>query len=244
MIESVNNKKIKEYAKLQQKKERDKTNLFLVEGYHMVKEAFQAHALVELFILDGLECPLPFNYEYVTQPVLNKLSNQNSNSKMIGVCKKMNVHPKKEEAILLLDNVQDPGNVGTILRTAHSFGIDCIYASKGCADIYNPKTIQSSQGALFYIPCKQVDLETKILDLQKQGVEIYATALHSKHENLQDIHPNKKYAILVGNEGQGVSEKLIRISDHIVKIEMETFESLNVAIAASICMYTFKYTKK
>ena len=244
MIESVNNKKIKEYAKLHQKKERDKTNLFLVEGNHMVKEAFQAQALVELFILDGLECPVDFPYEYVTQPVLNKLSNQNSNSKMIGICKKVDLNPEKEESILLLDNVQDPGNVGTILRTAHSFDIDCIYVSKGCADIYNPKTIQSSQGALFYIPCKQVDLETKILDLQKQGVEVYATALHNKHKNLQDIHPSQKYAILVGNEGQGVSEKLIHISDHIVKIEMETFESLNVAIAASICMYTFKYAKK
>ena len=158
MIQSVNNKKIKEYAKLIQKKERDKTNLFLVEGEHMVKEAFNANALQELFILEGLECPIEFNYETVTQQVLNKLSNQNSNSKMIGVCKKLNLKPEKENNILLLDNVQDPGNVGTILRTAHSFGIDCIYMSKGCADIYNPKTIQSSQGALFYIPVIQTDL--------------------------------------------------------------------------------------
>ena len=137
MIQSINNKKIKEYAKLIQKKERDKTNLFLVEGEHMVKEAFNAKALQELFILEGLECPIEFNYETVTQQVLNKLSNQNSNSKMIGVCKKLNLKPKKENSLLLLDNVQDPGNVGTILRTAHSFGIDCIYMSKGCADIYN-----------------------------------------------------------------------------------------------------------
>ena len=121
MIQSVNNKKIKEYAKLIQKKERDKTNLFLVEGEHMVKEAFNANALQELFILEGLECPIEFNYETVTQQVLNKLSNQNSNSKMIGVCKKLNLKPEKENSILLLDNVQDPGNVGTILRTAHSF---------------------------------------------------------------------------------------------------------------------------
>ena len=100
MIQSVNNKKIKEYAKLIQKKERDKTNLFLVEGEHMVKEAFNAKALQELFILEGLECPIEFNYETVTQQVLNKLSNQNSNSKMIGVCKKLNLKPKKENSIL------------------------------------------------------------------------------------------------------------------------------------------------
>ena len=88
MIQSINNKKIKEYAKLIQKKEGDKTNLFLVEGEHMVKEAYNANALQELFILEGIECPIQFNYETVTQQVLNKLSNQNSNSKMIGVCKK------------------------------------------------------------------------------------------------------------------------------------------------------------
>jgi phenylalanyl-tRNA synthetase alpha subunit len=171
MIQSINNKKIKEYAKLIQKKERDKTNLFLVEGEHMVKEAYNANALQELFILEGIECPIQFNYETVTQQVLNKLSNQNSNSKMIGVCKKLNLKPKKENSILLLDNVQDPGNVGTILRTAHSFGIDCIYMSKGCADIYNPKTIQSSQGALFYIPVIQTDLVEEIKKLQERNIE-------------------------------------------------------------------------
>ena len=200
MIQSVNNKKIKEYAKLIQKKERDKTNLFLVEGEHMVKEAFNANALQELFILEGIECPVDFNYETVTQQVLNKLSNQNSNSKMIGVCKKLNLKPEKEENILLLDNVQDPGNVGTILRTAHSFGIDCIYMSKGCADIYNPKTIQSSQGALFYIPVIQTDLVEEIKKLQERNIEVYATALHDNHKDLQDIKPSEKYAILVGNE--------------------------------------------
>lgn len=130
MIQSINNKKIKEYAKLIQKKERDKTNLFLVEGDHMVKEAYNANVLQELFILEGIECPIQFNYETVTQQVLNKLSNQNSNSKMIGVCKKLNLKPVKEENILLLDHVQDPGNVGTILRTAHSLASTAFICQK------------------------------------------------------------------------------------------------------------------
>ena len=122
MIQSINNKKIKEYAKLIQKKERDKTNLFLVEGEHMVKEAYNANALQELFILEEIECPIQFNYETVTQQVLNKLSNQNSNSKMIGVCNKLNLKPEKEENILLLDHVQDPGNVGLHLYVKRMCG--------------------------------------------------------------------------------------------------------------------------
>ena len=244
MIESVNNKKIKEYAKLQQKKERDRTNLFLVEGEHMILEAFKANALKELFILDGIQNPINYPCEFVSQAVLNKLSQQNSNSKMIGVCNKLHLEQKKQNAVLLLDHVQDPGNMGTIIRTAHSFGIDCIYTSKGCADIYNPKTIQASQGALFYIPCLQTELNEEIKNLQNKGFEIYATALHKNHENLQSIDPCSKYGILLGNEGQGVEHDLIEASDHIVKIEMKTFESLNVAVAAAICMYTFQYAKK
>ena len=116
--------------------------------------------------------------------------------------------------------------------------------SKGCADIYNPKTIQSSQGALFYIPVIQTDLVEEIKKLQERNIEVYATALHDNHKDLQDIKPSEKYAILVGNEGQGVRKELIDLSNYIVKIEMETFESLNVAIATSICMYTFKYAKR
>ena len=243
MIQSVNNKKIKEYAKLIQKKERDKTGLFLVEGEHMVKEAFNANALQELFILENIECPVQFNYETVTQPVLNKLSNQNSNSKMIGVCKKLSLTPIKEGNILLLDNVQDPGNVGTILRTAYSFGVDCVYLSKDCADVYNPKTIQSTKGALFHIPFVYTDLKTTIQAFQKEGMEVYATALHHESIGLQDCHPKKQYGLIVGNEGQGIKEELIQCANQTVFIEMEQFESLNVAIATAIALYTCQHAK-
>ena len=84
-----------------------------------------------------------------------------------------------------------------------------VYMSKGCADIYNPKTIQSSQGALFYIPVIQTDLVEEIKKLQERNIEVYATALHDNHKDLQDIKPSEKYAILVGNEGQGVRKELI-----------------------------------
>ena len=243
-IESVSNKKIKEYTKLHLKKERDKSNLFLVEGKHMVEEAYKANLLKELFVLENTEPFIDFEMIECTQAVLNKLSNQVSNAKMIGVCTK----PKEEiqdapSSILLLDSVQDPGNVGTLIRTAHSFGIDEIILSKECCDIYNPKTIQSSQGALFYIPIRYANLEEEIPSLQNQGVTVYATALHHKSKSLQDTVKKTPYAILLGNEGQGVKSNLIEMCDACIKIEMDTFESLNVAIAGSICMYTFKYAK-
>ncbi len=238
MIESVNNKKIKEYAKLHLKKERDKHGLFIIEGEHMVQEALKANVLKELFLLDGMENSFNFPCNYASQSVLNKLSNQTSSAKIIGICKKLENKINKENRIILLDTVQDPGNVGTIIRSAYSFGYDCIYLSKGCADIYNPKTIQASQGAIFHIPCIQVDLLEKINNL---NIETYATALSKNHINLQDVHPKKEYAIILGNEGEGIHQNLIDASDYTVKIEMDAFESLNVAIAASICMYTFKH---
>ncbi len=240
MIESVNNKKVKEYAKLQLKKERDKQGLFIVEGEHMVIEAIKANVLEELFLLNEIENPFDFPCTYANQAVLNKLSSQTSNAKMIGICRKIQNKPSKEERIIMLDTVQDPGNVGTIIRSAFSFGYDCIYLSKGCADIYNPKTIQASQGALFHIPCIQVDLLEKMNQL---NIETYATALTENHINLQDIQPKNKYAIILGNEGEGIHQNIIDASDYTVKIEMDAFESLNVAIAASICMYTFKYKR-
>ena len=238
MIESVNNKKIKEYAKLYLKKERDKQGLFIIEGEHMVQEAIKANVLQELYLLDGIVNSFNFPCIYANQNVLNKLSCQTSSAKIIGICKKVQHKASKQNRLILLDTVQDPGNVGTIIRSAYSFGYDCIYLSKGCADIYNPKTIQASQGAIFHIPCIQIDLLEKINTLD---VETYATALTENHINLQDIHPNNRYAIILGNEGEGIHQNLIDAADYTVKIEMDAFESLNVAIAASICMYTFKH---
>lgn len=240
MIESINNNKIKEYTKLHQKKDRDKQGLFLVEGEHMVQEALRANILKDVFIREDYKTKIDFPYEITTQQVMNKLSRQNSNAKIIGVCIKQNKQIQNPKKVILLDNVQDPGNVGTIIRTAHSFGLDAVYLSKDCADIYNPKTLQSTQGALFHIPCIVQDLKETINTLK---LPVYATALHQEHINLQDTQNINEYALVMGNEGNGIRDEILELSNHIIQIEMETFESLNVAIAASICMYMFQYKK-
>ena len=239
MIQSINNKKIKEYAKLIQKKERDKTNLFLVEGEHMIKEAFNANALQELFILEGLECPIEFNYETVTQQVLNKLSNQNSNSKMIGLCKKLNLKPEKEENILLLDNVQDPGNVGTIIRTALALNYKGIILSPDSAYPFSSKVIQSSKGAIFKLP---IMIKTIQEFENLKDYDLIGTLLNG--EPLNEAQRNGKQIILVfGNEGHGIREEVQQLLNKAYLIPMNEIDSLNVGIAAGIFMYIFRRKK-
>lgn len=240
-IESIQNKTIKERAKLFTKKERDRSNLFLVEGKHMIQEAYQAGALKELYLREDQENFTDLDPYICTQAVLNKLSSQNSDAKMIGVCHKLDMQPNAFDSILLLDCVQDPGNIGTILRSALAFGVDYIYISKDCADIYNPKTIQASQGAIFHMPVSYVDLEDTIKFLQLEDTTIYATSLHAPYQDLQTIQPKIPYGLVLGNEGQGIRQSILDLCDLSIKIEMDTFESLNVAVAASICLYTLKH---
>lgn len=239
LIESVQNKKIKELVKLHTKKERDKQALFLVEGMHMVKEAEASGILVDLYLLQGKENPTSLEATYCSQAVLNKLSVQNSNAIVIGVCKKPQLSIDSEHKILMLNEVQDPGNVGTLIRTAYSFGFDAIYMSKSCADPYNEKTLQSSQGAVFHLPIYSCDM-LKTIQEKKQTMEIFATALHHDSIDLQDACPIHDFGIVMGNEGQGLPTDMIEACSHCIKIEMDRFESLNVAVAGAICMYCLK----
>lgn len=242
-IESTQNKTIKERSKLLLKKERDKSSLFIVEGKHMVEEAYNSGHLKELYLLDESDNFTNLEPYICTQAVLNKLSSQNSDTQMIGVCRKPVIQPSKFDVILLLDSVQDPGNVGTIIRTAYSLGVDYIYLSKDCADVYNSKTIQSSQGAIFNIGTSTVDLIDTIKFLQMEDTTIYATSLHKPYQNLQDIKPKIPYGVILGNEGKGIKDEILELADMSIKIEMDTFESLNVGIAAGITLYTLKHAK-
>lgn len=238
-ITSTQNAHIKELCKLHSKKGRDNTQMFLIEGEHLIQEADKANCLIEVLCLENEEISFDTQITYVSQQVLNKLSVQKSNAKIIGVAKRKMNPLKSFGRILLLNRVQDPGNVGTIIRTAYSFGYDACILDLECADITNPKTIQASQGAIFHLPCITANLCEWIE--QHPEVSTYATSLHEPYQNLSDIKPKIPYALILGNEGQGVSQDLLSICDTSIKIEMDTFESLNVSIAAAICMYKFKY---
>lgn len=240
-ITSVANAKVKTWMKYHQKKHRDADGMFLVEGEHLIEEAIRAKILCTLLVRKGMQHPFAFEKEVyeVSDEIMDKLSSTVSHENYIGVCHKLSHVPASIQRVLLLDDVQDPGNMGTIIRTAYSFGFDVIYTSKGCVDLYNEKVIRSTQGALFHLPVMSVDLLACIKQLKEKNIPVYATSLRNA-KALSEIEISDTVALVLGNEGSGVSEAVIDACDHSVIIEMNAFESLNVAVAAGICMYHFR----
>ena len=139
----------------------------------------------------------------------------------------------------MLDGVQDPGNLGTILRSCVAFGIDTLVSSLATVDFYNEKVIRASEGSLFHLNLLKKDLKEMIKELKKQDYVIYATNVH-KGTNIKEMTLNNKYAIIMGNEGNGVEEAVQYLADELLYIPMsEGVESLNVGVATSILLYEF-----
>lgn len=237
-ITSLQNARVKAWCRLHQKKERDASGLFLVEGDHLIAEAAAAGILKNVITdLDGKV----YDAEtfLVTEGIMHKISDHVSAVHRIGVCEKKEIRPKTRNRVLLLDGIQDPGNLGTLIRTAKSFCFDAVYCSYDTCDLYNDKTVRSTQGALFHIPVIRCDLIALIKELQKEGVQVLCAALDSSVP-LSGIAENERMAFVLGNEGQGIRREIIQAGDMSVRIEMEGFESLNVAVAGGILMYRFR----
>ena len=237
VITSVNNEHIKELAKLKDKKYRDSSNLFLVETEHLVLEAFKEGLVKELILDKDALFPLDVTTIYVNREVMKKLSSMESIPKVMAV-----VYKKKEdfnigEKILVLDNIQDPGNLGTIIRSAVAFNIDTIVLSNDTVDLYNPKVVRSNQGMMFHVNIIRTDVVKFIADLKKDGYKIVGTKVTNGH----DVKESKIYshfALIIGNEGRGMSKDLDLLCDEYLYIRMnDNCESLNASVAASIIMY-------
>ena len=170
---------------------------------------------------------------------MKKLSTTVSLIDVIGLCSFFNQNDNIGKKVVILDNVQDPGNVGTIIRTAIAFGINDIFLSFDSVDIYNEKLIRSSQGAIFKANVKNVNIMTLITKLKKDGYKIYGTTLNNAI-GLQSFVNTNQIALVFGNEGQGISKAILDHCDERIFIEIKGFESLNVAIAAGICLYHFR----
>ena len=230
MIESLSNEKIKEYTKLNQKKYRDETGMFLIEGTHLVEEAFKNNIVVDAYSLDD-------KYSKVSEEVMKKLSNLDTPPKYLAVCKKLEEKDINGN-IVILDGVQDPGNLGTIIRSSIAFNIDTIILSNDSVDLYNTKVLRATEGMIFNINIIRRDLN-EILPTLKDKYTIYTTNVVNGSK-LSEIKVNTPYALIMGSEGNGVKEDIASYADESVYIPMnDKCESLNVGVATSIILYEF-----
>ncbi|WP_442865081.1 TrmH family RNA methyltransferase [Alkalihalobacillus sp. CinArs1] len=243
LIESVKNQKVKDWKKLQTKKGREKASSFLIEGPHIIEEAARANALVQEIIISestDFEIDLfkdrPAVYT-VTDKVMKELTATETPQGILAVCKMSESSLAETGKFILLDAIQDPGNLGTIIRTAHSAGYDGVLLGHGTVDLYNSKVLRSTQGSLFHIPIKKVDLRHAVKDLKDAGVSVYATEV-SGGTPYHQLQGPEQFAVIMGNEANGVSKELQELAHDKVYIPIYGgAESLNVAVAAGILMY-------
>ena len=239
LITSLENERIKGYVKLKERKYRKKTKTFIVEGFHSVLEAYKSGNIIELIIEKDVALPFDVPTIYVTKEIINKISSVDAPTNIMALCKMKEEKIEYGNKILLLDNVQDPGNLGTIIRSAAAFDIDSIVLSPDTVDMYNPKVVRSTQGMLFHIPIVVKDLESVIDELKEKEIPIYGTRVEYGEDvtNLKE-KDKKRFALIMGNEGSGVSSNILDKCDKSLFIDMnERVESLNVAVATSILLY-------
>lgn len=254
IISSKDNEIVKNIKKLKEKKYRDIQNEFIVEGIKMLEEAISEKAKIKLIVVceecinDGtISKELLYkiaSYEciYVTEKVFDVLSDVKSPQGILAVIEKKNTENQidySQDIIIALDDLQDPGNLGTILRTIDSSGLNQIILSKNSADSYNPKVVRSTMGAIFRINIIEVeDLAQTLREIQKNNFEVVVTALDTNN-SIYDIEYKNK-VIVIGNEANGVSKEVQNLANKRVKIPMlGKTESLNASVAASIMIYEY-----
>ncbi len=235
MITSLENEQIKYLKKLKIKKHRDQDDYFLVEGIDLVNEAYKAGYLKELFALTNQDFDI--KRTLISEKIARALSSCKTSDYIFGMCFK-----KKEKdignRILYLDNVQDPGNVGTIIRTALAFDIDTVVLRNGC-DLYNDKLIRATKGAVFHINIV-IDNQIELLKRLKKTHRIIGTKINAKDIE-KTIVKDSKFVIIMGNEGSGISKETEKLCDEFISILINPLcESLNVAIATGIILYQLR----
>lgn len=243
-IDSLQNPRVKQWKKLQTKKERDKSGLFLVEGFHLAEEALRAQDTVrELIISENTDLPVKWDVGsaelyIVSEAIMKTLSETETPQGILAVCEKHERHIQLSNGkFLLLDGIQDPGNLGTIIRTADAAGLDAVIIGEGTVDVYNSKVLRSTQGSIFHLPIIKGKLEEWVENMKQESVPVYGTALQQAVP-YPHVKPAGSFALIVGNEGNGVRKDLLELCDQNLYIPIYgQAESLNVAVAAGILMY-------
>lgn len=246
-IESPQNSLVKHWKKLLSvRKERDKTGEFLIEGYHLIEEAIkQKENVLTIMISDTSEIPTNWNVDNleiveINDVVKKELAETEHTQGIFAHCKQQAVHEQEQmkwNRLLLIDAVQDPGNIGTMIRTADAVGIDAVILGKGSADAYNPKTLRSAQGSHFHIPIVKGDLHEWVNKLKNRQVPVFGTAFENSTP-FNELPKSNEFALIVGNEGSGINAELLQKTDqNIIVPLLGQAESLNVAVATGILLY-------
>lgn len=246
-ITSTSNETIKYFISLNDKKTRMNAKRFIVEGYHLVNEASKTNLLEAIISTDEKELKKINNVKryLVNDAIINKIATTKNPQNILGIVKMLdhnitNLVPiikENKTKLIMLDDVNDPGNLGTIIRTAAGLGYDGIIMSPNTVDLYNEKVIRSTQGVMFKIPIIKANLQEVIKLLKKEKVFCIGTAL-TNAKDVKHITKKDKFAICLGNEAKGISKEVLDNMDENVKIAMKNdVESLNVSIAAGIIMY-------
>lgn len=228
-IESRQNQKIKDLVKLSQPKFSKEMKLFKIEGLHALEMAKESGVLVSVFVTQEIK-DLDVPQYLVSKDIMESISYAKSPQGVICVCKYIEEKDIKSEKVILLDNVSDPGNLGTILRTALAFGYNDVILRGGCSQ-HNEKVLQSTQGAIFNLNI------LNNFDIKKlKDYEVIATEIKGSVD-LSTVHGIGKHILVLGNEAHGVSEEMLKLASKRVRIDIQNIESLNVAVAGAIAMY-------
>lgn len=257
MITSTSNPRIKELVLLGKKsKERREQGVFLAEGPKMFKEApkewIKELYVTESYLLDekNQDSLAGLEYEVLAEHVMKAACGTRAPQGVLAVVSvpEWELHSiagQERGCFLFLENIQDPGNLGTMIRTAEAAGISAVIASPGTADLYNPKTIRATMGSIYRMPCfMEQDFTGAVRRLKEAGAKIYAA--HLKGSKMYDEPDYKeKCGFLIGNEGSGLTDEAAALADEYIKVPMEgRAESLNAAVAAAILMYEANRQKR
>ncbi len=242
-VNTISNNKIKEIVKLHQKKYREETGLFIAEGYKILEELININAEIkEIYTLKEIKIntkSLPV--QIIDEAIMKKISTTDTPCEVLTVAKIIN-HKigefKNSNKILLLENISDPGNLGTIIRSSAAFGIQGIILFGNCVELYSPKVIRSTAGNFFKVPIINIKSTEELNKYFPSHIKIATSLSKANNISLKEAAKLNKYIIMFGSEAKGLSKELTQISDKNIKLEMKNnVESLNLSVSASIVLY-------
>lgn len=248
-LTSIHNQHVKNWKKLQTKKYRRQTGRYLLDGWHLVQEAHKAD--IEILQLIGTDEQLDAHQDLidlsaevyqVTEEIMRHITETVTPQGIAAVVAMPNAHQVPSAPLngawLLLDRVQDPGNVGTMVRTADAAGFTGVVVGDRSADLFSPKVVRSMQGSQFHLQMYEGDLSKWIEDFKQVDAPVYGTQLNPAAKSFRDVHPGATFALIMGNEGHGMSKELLAQTTANLYIPMRgEAESLNVAVSAGILMF-------